>query len=42
MSGLLIQAFVYLCATVIAVPITKRFGLGTVRGYLIAALPWDR
>ena len=38
MSGLLFQAFVYLCAAVIAVPIAKRFGLGSVLGYLIAGI----
>ena len=30
MGGLLFQAFVYLCAAVIAVPIAKRLGLGSV------------
>lgn len=38
MSGLLFQAFVYLCAAVIAVPIAKRLGLGSVLGYLIAGI----
>ena len=28
MGGLLFQAFIYLCAAVIAVPIAKRLGLG--------------
>ncbi len=32
------QAFVYLCAAVIAVPIAKRLGLGSVLGYLIAGI----
>ena len=32
----LIQALVYLAASVIAVPIAKRAGLGSVLGYLIA------
>jgi monovalent cation:proton antiporter-2 (CPA2) family protein len=36
MGGLLFQAFVYLTAAVIAVPIAKRLGLGSVLGYLIA------
>ena len=30
------QAFVYLAAAVIAVPITKRLGLGSALGYLLA------
>ena len=37
------QAFGYLLAAVIAVPIAKRFGLGSVLGYLIAGMiigPW--
>ncbi len=38
MSGLLFQAFVYLCAAVVAVPIAKRLGLGSVLGYLIAGI----
>ena len=38
MSGFLFQAFVYLCAAVIAVPITKRLGLGSVQGYLLAGI----
>lgn len=38
MGGLLFQAFVYLCAAVIAVPIAKRLGLGSVLGYLIAGI----
>ena len=38
MSGFLFQAFVYLTAAVIAVPIAKRFGLGSVLGYLIAGI----
>ena len=32
------QAFVYLTAAVITVPIAKRFGLGSVLGYLIAGI----
>lgn len=38
MGGLLFQAFVYLCAAVIAVPIAKRLGLGSVLGYLLAGI----
>ena len=38
MSGLLFHAFVYLCAAVVAVPIAKRLGLGSVLGYLIAGI----
>ena len=33
-----IQAFIYLCAAVVAVPIAKRLGLGSVLGYLIAGV----
>ena len=35
-DGFLAQAFVYLAAAVIAVPIAKRLGLGSVLGYLMA------
>ncbi len=38
MDGILFQVFVYLCAAVIAVPIAKRLGLGSVLGYLIAGI----
>ena len=38
MTGLLFQAFIYLCAAVVAVPIAKRLGLGSVLGYLIAGI----
>jgi len=38
MTGLLFQGFIYLCAAVIAVPIAKRLGLGSVLGYLIAGI----
>ncbi|MEM6461155.1 MAG: monovalent cation:proton antiporter-2 (CPA2) family protein [Pseudomonadota bacterium] len=38
MTGLLFQAFVYLGAAVIAVPIAKRLGLGSVLGYLMAGI----
>ncbi len=34
----LTQAFVYLAAAVVAVPLARRFGLGSVLGYLIAGL----
>jgi len=35
---MLIQAFVYLCAAVLTVPIAKRLGLGSVLGYLIGGV----
>lgn len=38
MGGFLFQAFIYLTAAVIAVPIAKRMGLGSVLGYLIAGI----
>ena len=38
MSGYFLQAFIYLVAAVIAVPIAKRLGLGSVLGYLIAGV----
>jgi len=38
MTGYFIQAFIYLCAAVIAVPLAKRFGLGSVLGYLMAGV----
>ncbi len=38
MDGFLFQAFVYLMAAVIAVPVAKRLGLGSVLGYLIAGI----
>jgi len=37
------EAFIYLIATVIAVPVSKRLGLGSVLGYLVAGTvigPW--
>lgn len=37
-DGFFYQAFVYLTAAVIAVPIAKRVGLGSVLGYLIAGV----
>ncbi len=38
MTAYFIQAFIYLGAAVIAVPIAKRLGLGSVLGYLIAGV----
>ncbi|USD67975.1 monovalent cation:proton antiporter-2 (CPA2) family protein [Vibrio sp. SCSIO 43136] len=38
MTSLFLQAFIYLVAAVIAVPIAKRLGLGSVLGYLIAGV----
>lgn len=38
MTGYFIQAFIYLIAAVIAVPLAKRFGLGSVLGYLVAGV----
>ena len=38
MTGYLLHAFIYLLAAVIAVPIAKRLGLGSVLGYLIAGV----
>lgn len=38
MTGYFIQAFIYLFAAVITVPIAKRLGLGSVLGYLIAGV----
>jgi len=37
-SGFFFQAFVYLCAAVVAVPMAKRLGLGSVLGYLLAGM----
>ncbi|MCX6857491.1 MAG: monovalent cation:proton antiporter-2 (CPA2) family protein [Verrucomicrobia bacterium] len=37
-SNFLFQAVIYLLAAVIAVPVAKRFGLGSVLGYLIAGV----
>jgi glutathione-regulated potassium-efflux system protein KefB len=36
MSGGLYQAFIYLLAAIVAVPVAKRLGLGSVIGYLLA------
>ena len=38
MDSLLFHSFIYLVAAVIAVPIAKRFGLGSVLGYLMAGI----
>ena len=38
MTGYFLQAFIYLVAAVIAVPVAKRLGLGSVLGYLIAGV----
>ena len=38
MTGYLLSAFIYLIAAVIAVPVAKRLGLGSVLGYLIAGV----
>ena len=37
-EGFFVQAFVYLTAAVVAVPLAKRFGLGSVLGYLLAGV----
>ncbi len=38
MTEYFIQAFIYLTAAVVAVPLAKRWGLGSVLGYLIAGI----
>lgn len=38
MTSLLTSAFIYLFAAVVAVPISKRLGLGSVLGYLLAGV----
>lgn len=38
MTSLLVAAFIYLFAAAIAVPISKRLGLGSVLGYLLAGV----
>ncbi|UJF17026.1 monovalent cation:proton antiporter-2 (CPA2) family protein [Vibrio sp. SS-MA-C1-2] len=38
MTGYFLYAFIYLAAAIIAVPIAKRLGLGSVLGYLIAGV----
>ena len=37
-ENFLAQAFVYLLAAVLSVPIAKRLGLGSVLGYLLAGV----
>ncbi len=37
-QGFFFQAFVYLAAAVLAVPVAKRLGLGSVLGYLLAGM----
>ena len=37
-DNLLFQAFIYLLAAIISVPIAKRLGLGSVLGYLLAGV----
>lgn len=37
-DSLLLHAFVYLLAAVVAVPLAKRLGLGSVLGYLLAGI----
>jgi len=37
-SGFFFQAFVYLAAAVVAVPVAKRLGLGSALGYLLAGV----
>ena len=37
-QGFFFQAFVYLAAAVVSVPLAKRFGLGSVLGYLLAGV----
>ena len=38
MEGVLLPAFVYLCAALVAVPLAHRLGLGSVLGYLVAGV----
>ncbi|WP_053979987.1 monovalent cation:proton antiporter-2 (CPA2) family protein [Marinagarivorans algicola] len=38
MTVYFVQAFIYLCAAVVMVPLAKRLGLGSVLGYLIAGV----
>ncbi|MGF1716519.1 monovalent cation:proton antiporter-2 (CPA2) family protein [Photobacterium chitinilyticum] len=38
MTSIFLQAFIYLVAAVIALPVAKRLGLGSVLGYLIAGV----
>ena len=38
MEHFLLQLFIFLAAAAIAVPVAKKFGLGSVLGYLIAGI----
>ena len=38
MTDYFVQAFIYLVAAVIAVPLARQFGLGSVLGYLVAGV----
>jgi CPA2 family monovalent cation:H+ antiporter-2 len=38
MTDYFVQAFIYLVAAVIAVPLARRLGLGSVLGYLVAGV----
>ncbi|MEJ2289018.1 MAG: cation:proton antiporter, partial [Deinococcales bacterium] len=37
-QDIFLQAFVYLAAAVLAVPVARRFGLGSALGYLLAGV----
>ena len=37
-GNMLAQAFIYLVAAIVMVPIAKRLGLGSVLGYLLAGV----
>lgn len=37
-EGFFYQAFIYLAAAVVSVPVAKRLGLGSVLGYLVAGI----
>ena len=37
-DNIFLQVFVYLAAAVIAVPVARRFGLGSALGYLLAGI----
>ncbi|MCG8557634.1 MAG: cation:proton antiporter, partial [Proteobacteria bacterium] len=37
-QGFFLQAFVFLAAAVVSVPLAKRLGLGSVLGYLLAGI----
>ena len=38
MTVYFVQGFIYLVAAVIAVPLAKRLGLGSILGYLVAGV----